>query len=180
LALPAVDPTTTLAEIICIVNKTSAHVAMKLENGWLSCYPHPLKCSHDQGVEFMPLPFQHVLAVNGIKDEPTTVANPQVNTVNEHLHQTVENTMHTMLHKFHPQNQIEAANLVDNCLATAQYASCAAVHCVLNVSPGAMIFQRDMVLPIPLISNFELIHQHHQTMVDENICCQNLCQNFHG
>jgi hypothetical protein len=75
--------------------------------------------------------------------------------------------MRTMLHTFHPQNQIEAANLVDNCLATAQYASRAAAHRVSNVSPGAMVIQRDMVLPIPLIANFELIHQRRQAMVDE-------------
>jgi transposase InsO family protein len=179
LALTAVDPATTLAEIIRIENKTSAHVAMKFENEWLSRYPRPLRCVHDQGPEFMSLPFQHVLAVNGIKDVPTTVANPQANAVNERLHQTIENTLRTMLHTFNPQNQVEAANLVDNCLATAQYAVRSAVHRVLNVSPGAMVFQRDMVLPIPLIANFELIRQRRQAMVDENNRRQNLRRRFY-
>ena len=179
LALTAVDPATTLAEIIRIENKTSAHVAMKFENEWLSRYPRPLRCVHDQGPEFMSLPFQHVLAVNGIKDVPTTVANPQANAVNERLHQTIENTLRTMLHTFNPQNQVEAANLVDNCLATAQYAVRSAVHRVLNVSPGAMVFQRDMVLPIPLIANFELIRQRRQAMVDENNRRQNLRRHFY-
>lgn len=179
LALTAVDPTTTLAEIIRIDSKTSAHVAMKFENEWLSRYPRPLRCIHDQGPEFTSLPFQHVLAINGIKDVPTTVANPQANAVNERLHQTVENALRTMLHTFQPQNQAEAANLVDNCLATAQYASRAAVHRVLNVSPGAMVFQRDMILPIPLIANFELIRQRRQAIVDDNSRRQNLRRHFH-
>jgi Integrase zinc binding domain len=77
LAFTAVDTVTTIAEIIRIDGKTSAHVAMKFENEWLSRYPCPLRCIHNQGPEFTSLPFQHVLAVNGIKDVPTTVANPQ-------------------------------------------------------------------------------------------------------
>jgi hypothetical protein len=67
---------TTIAEIICIYDKTSAHVAMKFENEWLSHYPCPLCCIHDQGPKFSLLLFQHVLAVNGIKDVPKTVTNP--------------------------------------------------------------------------------------------------------
>jgi hypothetical protein len=35
----AVDTVTILAEIISIVHKTSAHVAMKSKNEWLSRYP---------------------------------------------------------------------------------------------------------------------------------------------
>jgi hypothetical protein len=86
-----------------------------------------------------------VLTVNGIKDVPTTVANPQSNTINEHLHQTIENTMRTMLHTFQPQNPVEAATIIDNCYATARYDVHSAVHHTLNVSPGAMVFHRDMV-----------------------------------
>jgi hypothetical protein len=48
LALTAVDTVTTIAEIICIDDKTSAHVAMKFENEWLSRYPCPLRCIHDK------------------------------------------------------------------------------------------------------------------------------------
>jgi transposase InsO family protein len=152
---------------------------MKFENEWLSCYPHPLRCIHDQGPEFTLLPFQHVLAVNGIKDVPTTVANPQSNAINERLHQTIENTMHTLLHTFQPQNPIEAASIADNCYATARYAARFAVHCTLNVSPGAMVFHRDMVLPIPLIADFEIIRQRRQAVVDDNRHRQNLRHLFH-
>jgi hypothetical protein len=63
LALTAVDTVTTIAEIISTDDKTSAHVAMKFENEWLSCYPCPLHYMHDQGPEFTSLPFQPVLAV---------------------------------------------------------------------------------------------------------------------
>jgi hypothetical protein len=51
LALTAIDPVMTLSEIIQIDNKLSAHVATKFENEWLSLYPQPLRCIHDQGTE---------------------------------------------------------------------------------------------------------------------------------
>jgi hypothetical protein len=97
-----------------------------------------------------------VLTVNGIKYVPTTVANPQLNAINERLHQTIENTMRTMLHTFQPQNPVEAATTIDNCYATAWYAVCSAVNRTLNVSPGTMVFHRGMVLRIPLIADFAI------------------------
>ena len=35
-ALTCIDTVTTLAEVICIENKTSAHISMLFENHWLS------------------------------------------------------------------------------------------------------------------------------------------------
>jgi hypothetical protein len=45
-ALTCIDPVTNLTELVRIANKTSAHVAMRFENEWLSCYPCPLQCTH--------------------------------------------------------------------------------------------------------------------------------------
>jgi transposase InsO family protein len=179
MALTAIDPVTTLAEIIRIDNKTSAHVAMKFENEWLARYPRPLRCIHDQGTEFTSLPFQHILTINGIKDVPTTVANPQANAVCERLHQTIANTFRTLLHAHHPQNPMEAISIVDNCFAIARFASRAAIHRTMNVSPGAMVFKRDMILPIPIIADFEVIRQRRQAVVDDNLRRQNLRRLFH-
>ena len=38
-ALTAIDTATGLAELVCIDNKTLAHIALKLEHMWLACYP---------------------------------------------------------------------------------------------------------------------------------------------
>jgi hypothetical protein len=65
------------------------------------------------------------------------------------------------------------------CYANAHYAVHSADHCTLNVSPGAMVFHHDMVLPIPLIADFEIIWQHCQAVVDDSHCCQNLHHLFH-
>ena len=126
------------------------------------------------------MPFQHVLTINGIHDVPTTVANPQANAVNEHLHQKIGNILRTMLHTIQPNNPAEAAaSIIDNCFATARFAVRAVVHRVLNASPGAMVFFRDMILPIPLIADFEIIRRNRQVQVDENARRQNLRRLFH-
>jgi hypothetical protein len=53
---------------------------MKFENIWLSRYPWPMCCIHNQGTEFfMGAEFQYMLMQSGIKDVPTTIRNPQAN-----------------------------------------------------------------------------------------------------
>ena len=179
LALTCIDPVTTLSEIVRIDDKSSAHVAMKFENQWLARYPRPVRCIHDQGNEFTANPFQHVLAINGIQDVPATVANPQANAVNERLHQTIENILCTLLHAIRPLNNAHAITIIDTCFATARHAVRSTVHRTLNSSPGALDFQRDMILPIPLIADFELLRQRRQTVIEDNLRRQNLRRLFH-
>ena len=49
----------------------------------------------------------------------------------------------------------------------------------MNVSPGAMVFKRDMILPIPIIADFEVIRQRRQAVVDDNLRRQNMRRLFH-
>ena len=60
-ALTCIDPVTNLVELACIENKFSAHVAMSFENEWLTRYPQPLCCIHNQGGKFIGPEFQRVL-----------------------------------------------------------------------------------------------------------------------
>ena len=48
---------------------------------------------------------------------------------------------------------------MESCFATAAYASKVAIHCTLNMSPGALVFQRDMILNIPLITDLLQLHE---------------------
>ena len=48
-ALTTIDVTTNLFEIEPITTQTSAECACAFENGWLSCYPWPMRVIHDQG-----------------------------------------------------------------------------------------------------------------------------------
>ena len=80
-ALTCIDTVSNLAEVICIENKTAAHISILFENHWLSRYPHPSWCVHDNGGEFTGVPFLCLLTVNGIKDVTTTIKNPQANAI---------------------------------------------------------------------------------------------------
>ena len=173
-ALTCIDPVTNLSELIRIANKSSAHVAMKFENEWLARYPRPLKCIHDQGPEFMGADFQRILFLNGIKDVATTKKNPQANAVCERMHQTVTNILRPLLHAHFPQTAQAANDIVDTALATASYASRASLHRTLNISPGALVFHRDMLLNIPLLADLALIRNNRQILIDENLRQQNL------
>ena len=58
-------------------------------------------------------------------------------------------------------------DIIDTCFATAAYASKVAIHCTLNLSPGALVFQRDMILNIPLITDLHHLHKRQQIIINE-------------
>ena len=168
-ALTCIDTVTNLAEISRIINKTSEYIAMKFENDWLARYPRPERCIHDNGGEFTGAPFLHMLVLNGIKDVTTTVKNPQANAICERFHQSISNSLRVMLKAHPPINEFQAQNIVDTCFAAASYAARATIHSILRISPGAWVFQRDMILNIPLITDLQLIHQRRQVIIDERL-----------
>ena len=178
-ALTSIDIVTTLAEITRIDNKMSQHIANCFENSYLARYPRPLRCIHDNGGEFIGAPFQHMLTVNGIKDVPTTVKNPQANAICERLHQTISNVLRTLIYAHPPTNEHDANAIIDTALSTTMYASRATIHSAMKLSPGAMSFHRDMILPIPIHADFALLRQKRQVVIDDNLRRQNLLRISH-
>lgn len=177
LALTIVDVTTTLSEVIRIDNRTSAHVTMQFENTWLARYPRPLRCVHDQGPEFVGSPFQTMLTTNGIQAVPTSVKNPQANAVCERMHKTVQDMLNTTLRHEH-QDVATVLELIDKCIASAIRALRAATHHTMQISPGAIVFHRDMMLPIPILADYNLLRQRRQAVIDENNRRANLRRRF--
>jgi transposase InsO family protein len=177
-ALTMIDTTTTLSEIVRIENKTSQHVAMQFENAWLARYPRPLRCVHDPGSEFIGAYFQSTLVAYGIAHVPCTPKNPQSNAICERMHSTVGDMLRTLCRQDPPQNVATAVELVDSALASAQYGLRAAVHRTLGVSPGALVFQRDMLLPIPVLADYNMIRQRRQTVIDDNNRRENLRRRY--
>ena len=53
----------------------------------------------------------------------TTVKNPQANAICERLHQSISNTLRTMLHAYPPNTIDQTNDIMDTCFATAAYAS---------------------------------------------------------
>jgi hypothetical protein len=173
-ALTCIDPVSNLVEIQRILNKLAAHVGTIFENLWLARYPQPLRCVHDNGGKLVGADFQHVLEINGLKDVPTTIKNPQSNVICERMHQTAGNVLRTLELINPPQRLQEAQTLVDSALATTMHATHTAVHITLRVSPGAFVFQRDMFLDIPIIANLETIRNRRQVLINENLRQKNL------
>ena len=74
-ALTYVDSMIGLPEVIPTDNATSTTVAQAFEDNWLSRYPSPTRCVHDNGNELLGPAFSTMLKRNKIKSVPTTVKN---------------------------------------------------------------------------------------------------------
>ena len=83
-------------------------------NVWLSRYPSPNRCIHDNGGKFIGHEFQDLLASNSIKPVPTTVKNPQSNAMCECMHQTVANVLRCVMNAKHLTPQQQAKQIMDN------------------------------------------------------------------
>lgn len=80
-----VDACTNWCEVARITTASSISTAKAFNQQWLSRYPRPLECVHDNGNEFMGIEFQELLQSYGIKPKPTTVKNPQANAIIERI-----------------------------------------------------------------------------------------------
>ena len=123
--------------------------------------------------------FQELLEQYGIADKPTTVRNPQSNAICERMHQTVANTLRTLLHIHPPRTQLQAEQLINNSLATTMHATRCSVSRTLQNSPGSLVFQRDMFIDVPLIADLEAIRHKRQLLVDDNVRRMNLKRREH-
>ena len=144
-AVTCIDAIINLPEVIPVENTKSKTVAHAFEDGWLSRYPRPRKCVHDNGNEFLGPEFLEMLAKNNIQSVPTTVKNPQSNSVVERLHQTLKTTIAISLNENPPTSFEEVASLIHRKCAAAQFAVRATVHSQNKLSPGEMSFGRHML-----------------------------------
>jgi hypothetical protein len=157
---------------------TRLHVALIVENEWLARYPRPLRCIYDNGGEFTGAPFQVMLLENGIQGVPTTVKNPQSNAINERIHQTVANILRTYVHTRVLNNADQAAIVMDTALATASHAVRCAVNRSIGNSPGSVVFQRDMFLPIQVVADLDAMRERRQLRIDNNLVRENRRRTF--
>ena len=168
-ALTCINPVYNLLEIAPLKNKTSRETARVFNNTWLSRYPRPARCIHDNGPEFKG-DFQDLLLQAGIKPVPITPHTPQANSVIEATHLAVGQVIRTLQHLKPPTTTTEANHLVDEACATAMHASrCASNINLGGFTPGALTYQRDMHLNIPLISNVFTLQKLRQARIDERL-----------
>ena len=176
--LTCLDTATTLCEIAQLDDGTSQTVSDKFFQIWLSRYPLPIRCIHDQGGEFTGPEFQSLLAARNIQPAQITVKNPQANAICERIHHTMGDILRTIVNDATPMNIPQAYDLIDNVIARVMHALRATVHRTLNISPGALVFHRDMLLPIPILADFERLRERRQALIDWNNARENLRRRF--
>ena len=173
-ALTCIDSVSNLVEIVRINNKSSNHIIVdQFANLWLSRYPSPNRCVHDNGGEFIGHKFQDLLAANSIKPVPTTVKNPQSNAMCERMHQTVANVLRCVMRTKDLTPQQQAKQIMDNALATVMHATRCAVNNTMKTSPGALTFCRDMFVDVPIIADLIAIRNNQQQLIDSNLIRHN-------
>jgi hypothetical protein len=95
------------------------------------------------------------------------------------MHSTIGDMLRTTVSTHSPRDVAEAYEIVNSSLASVQYAIHAAIHRTLQISPGALVFQRDMLLPIPIIAHYNNFRNHCQTLIGKNNRRKNLRRRFH-
>ena len=89
------------------------------------------------------------------------------------MHQVVGNNLRAMM-TMDPPDGIESANrMIDTVLANCMFATRAALHGSLRASPGSLAFNRDMILDIPMVADWNLIRQRRQQLVDKRLLAAN-------
>ena len=145
-ALTMIDTVTNLTEMVRVPNTTAQPAAQAFKISWLFKYPRPVCLIHDQGTVFMGEAFQASLRQWGIRNAPIGVRNPQANAVCERMHQVVGNILRNLFHANPPQQMAHATAVIDYALQMATYAMRTTVHRTLGISPGPLLFQRDMIM----------------------------------
>jgi hypothetical protein len=68
------------------------------------------------------------------------------------MHQTVGNVLCTLLHGELPKRFTKAKDFIEEALSIAMHAMQAGMHSTSGSSLGSLVFNRDMLLNIPLIA----------------------------
>ena len=140
------------------------------ENTWLSRYPRPVRCVHDNGPEFRGHEFQFRCLDAGIEAKPTTASNPQSNGIVESVHRSIGVVLRTLFSVYRPVNQGDAQRLIEQALATAMHPTrCAAHSSLARQTPGGLVFRRDMYLDIPLMADIIAISNARQQIIDKRL-----------
>ena len=93
------------------------------------------------------------------------IKNPQANAILERIHQVVTNMMRTSSLDMHDTC---TPDMIDDCISNIGWAIRSTHHTVLGSTPGAAIFNRDMLFDIPHIADWSKIGKCRQKQVDRS------------
>ena len=82
------------------------------------------------------------------------------------MHQTAGNILRTLLHTDPPRTVQQARLLVDEALARAQLALRSAVSMPLQATSGSIVFNRDMLLNVPVLADWQMLQTRRSQLVN--------------
>ncbi len=148
-------------------------MARKHAQVWLSRYPWPEHCVHNNGGKFVGPEFQFLLQECRIKYAPTPSKNSHSNAICEQMYQMVGNVLQTLLRGEPPQDVTRAKDFIDEVLSIATHAMRSSIYTSFGSSPSSLFFNRDMFLNIPLIADWHAITQEREHLINENLMHEN-------
>ena len=175
-ALTCVDPVTNFVEIIRIPYKISKegekgiHITRAFHDNWLARYTKPAKILTDNGTEFTNHEFQLFLDQENIKWTKISPNTPTGNSIAEATHKIIGQVMRTLYNIKKPTTEQEADRLVDEAIGTAiRVMRSTPVTTLGNYTPGALVFNRDMFLNLPVIADLITLTENRQALVDKRL-----------
>ena len=122
----------------------------------------------DNGGEFTGLEFQELLSSYAITARPTTVRNPQSNAVIERMHLTMADMLRTVSINVQDENEDEIKTEIDNVFQAVAWSLRTTVSTVTKVSPGQVVFGRDMIFDFKIRANWEAIEKRRLEIAQRN------------
>jgi len=151
------------------LDRSSACISYLFNKTWLCRYPRPKYVICDNGSEFK-ASFATLCKQYGITRKPTTSKNPQANAVLERIHGVFSDMMRTS--GINNTEQIDA-QLIDEFVTAAAFAIRSTYHTVLQATPGAAVFGRDMLHDIPFMADWFEIGRRRQELVNKSNAREN-------
>lgn len=136
-------------------------------------HSRPNRYVYNNRKKFIGWKFLFLLAKMGIKDICTAVWNPQSNEICKRIHQTIGYLLWVVLHNNPPMNMDDANQVIDNVLTTCMHTTRCCVSSLIRISPGALVYGRNMIMDVQLIANLAAIRDSWQYTIDENLIKQN-------
>ena len=75
------------------------------------------------------------------------------------MHLTVADILKVIMRTTKIESGKQAAQVIDNTLATTQYTLCCSVNHTMKISPSSLVFQQDTFINLSLHTNLKKIRQ---------------------
>ena len=159
LALLMICEATLWPEIALVQNTKSWYVAYMFDSTWICQYPRSTAVVFDNRGEFVSVDFEELLESYRVEGVPMTVKNPQSNGCIERMHLMAADMLRTLSLEIDTECPIRISNAVNTAYQAVAWGLRTTVCTVTSMSPGAAIFNRDMIFNFKFRVNWDAIEK---------------------